>query len=195
MRNPENIRNLEALSIDWMGMIFYRKSKRHVVNPVPKENMSIKRIGVFVDGAEDYISGKIKMHQLDGVQMHGYESPDDCARWKDKNYITIKAFSINSAFDFSTIERYVSTCDYFLFDTKGKTKGGTGIRFDWTLLDKYHGPTPFLLSGGIGPEHIEDIRSFHHQFMYGIDINSQFETEPAVKNIEAIKKFKDELFS
>lgn len=195
MREVSNIRALESLDITWMGMIFFQKSKRHVVNPVPRENKNIQRIGVFVNAAQDYIDRKIKMHDLAGVQLHGTETREFCKEIKGKGLITIKAFSIDESFNFSNLENFHDVCDYFLFDTKGKTHGGTGIRFDWKILTKYQGPTPFLLSGGIGPEHAEEIKDFNHHYMHGIDINSRFEIKPALKNIEAIKRFKDELFS
>lgn len=195
MREVSNIRALESLDITWMGMIFFQKSKRHVVNPVPRENKNIQRIGVFVNATQDYIDRKIKMHDLAGIQLHGTETREFCEEIKEQGLITIKAFSIDESFDFSHLESYHDVCDYFLFDTKGKTHGGTGVRFDWSLLTKYQGPTPFLLSGGIGPEHVEEIKDFNHQYMHGIDINSRFEIKPALKNIEAIKRFKDELFS
>lgn len=195
MRDVSNVRALEALDISWMGMIFFQKSNRHVVNPVPKENKDMQRIGVFVNASSQYIDRKIKMHDLAGIQLHGEETGEDCQKIKEKGLITIKAFSVDESFDFAKVESYHDVCDYFLFDTKGKTHGGTGVRFDWSLLKKYQGPTPFLLSGGIGPEHAEEIKGFNHHYMHGIDINSRFEIKPALKNIEAIKRFKDELLS
>ncbi len=195
MREVSNIRALEALEITWMGMIFFQKSPRHVVNPVPKENDTIQRIGVFVNASSEYIDRKIKMHDLNGIQLHGVENREDCQEIKDRGLITIKAFSVDESFDFAILKAYHDACDYFLFDTKGRTQGGTGIRFDWSLLAKYQGPTPFILSGGLGPEHVQEIKDFNHQYLHGIDINSRFEIKPAQKNIEAIKRFKDELFS
>ena len=79
--------------------------------------------------------------------------------------------------------------DYFLFDTKGPSVGGNGVQFDWQVLDHYHGKTPFLLSGGIGPEDAERIQAFYHPQCIGIDLNSRFELSPGVKDINKLKAF------
>jgi phosphoribosylanthranilate isomerase len=101
----------------------------------------------------------------------------------------IKAFSVDRQFDFGKLNAYSGSCDYFLFDTKGRLPGGTGQKFNWQLLEKYKGDVPFFLSGGIGPDDIDDIGQFSHPQLFGIDINSGFEIEPALKDVEKIRKF------
>ena len=81
----------------------------------------------------------------------------------------------------------------FLFDTKCSSAGGNGEQFDWSILNDYDGDVPFLLSGGIGPDDVEKIKSFNHPKFAGIDLNSCFEIEPGLKDVEKLKKFISQL--
>lgn len=103
--------------------------------------------------------------------------------------LIIKVFSIASEADLEWVKDYEGLCDYFLFDTKCPTSGGSGKQFDWSLLQSYKGKTPFLLSGGIGPESIPQLAGFHHPMWRGIDLNSRFETAPALKDIALLTSF------
>lgn len=191
LKYPTNIEAIAALNPDFMGFIFYEKSPRFFVEKqliqIPNH---IKKIGVFVDHSQDEMLKKIEELKLDGLQLHGNEGPEVCEFFHAKNYTILKAFAINENFDFSTLEPYENSVDYFLFDTaiKGQS-GGTGKKFDWELLEKYSLTTPFLLSGGIGPEDAETILEIDHPRIVGVDINSQFEIEPGRKNIEWLSTF------
>lgn len=187
MRDAENIRQLEALGIDWMGMIFWPKSKRYVSTPPVYLPQHVKKVGVFVDASLDAIRQHVEDYQLDIVQLHGQESPETLKTLKPLTLI--KAFNIATPEDLQKTEPYEGLADYFLFDTKGKSVGGNGEKFDWSVLDSYQGETPFLLSGGIGSEDAQDIKSFHHPKCIGIDLNSRFETEPGLKDITKLKQF------
>ena len=192
MKDPNNIQQLATLQPDWMGMIFYEKSPRHVDTRITTNN-HLKKIGVFVNATQDYIDQKIAAYQLAGIQLHGKETPEFCARFQQRGLTTLKAFSIDEHFDFALTDAYHDHCDLFVFDTKGKNPGGNGLTYDWGILQKYTGATPFLLSGGINPSLVEAILQFDHPRWEGLDINSGFEIAPGIKNIELIKKFKDDL--
>lgn len=187
MRDAENIRQLEALGIDWMGMIFWPKSKRYVSTPPVYLPQHVRKVGVFVDASLDNIRQHIEDYQLDIVQLHGQESPETLKALKPLTLI--KAFNIATPEDLQKTVAYEGLADYFLFDTKGKSVGGNGEKFDWSVLDSYQGETPFLLSGGIGPEDAQDVESFRHPKCIGIDLNSRFETEPGLKDITKLKQF------
>ena len=191
MRDAGNIRELEALGIHWMGMIFWPKSKRFVSVPPSYLPKQTRKVGVFVDATEEDIRQYVEAYQLDMVQLHGQESPDFLKSLK--SLTIIKAFNIATAEDLQKTADYEGLADYFLFDTKGKAVGGNGEKFDWSVLDSYHGSTPFLLSGGIGPEDASSVKSFRHQKCIGIDLNSRFETEPGLKDITKIKQFLEEI--
>ena len=191
MRDAGNIRELEALGIHWMGMIFWPKSKRFVSVPPSYLPKQTRKVGVFVDASAEDIRQHVEAYQLDMVQLHGQESPDFLKSLK--SLTIIKAFNIATAEDLQKTADYEGLADYFLFDTKGKAVGGNGEKFDWSVLDSYHGSTPFLLSGGIGPEDASSVKSFRHQKCIGIDLNSRFETEPGLKDITKIKQFLEEI--
>lgn len=191
MRDAGNICELEALGIHWMGMIFWPKSKRFVSVPPSYLPKQTRKVGVFVDATEEDIRQYVEAYQLDMVQLHGQESPDFLKSLK--SLTIIKAFNIATAEDLQKTADYEGLADYFLFDTKGKAVGGNGEKFDWSVLDSYHGSTPFLLSGGIGPEDASSVKSFRHQKCIGIDLNSRFETEPGLKDITKIKQFLEEI--
>lgn len=187
MRDAQNIRDVESLGVDWIGMIFWPKSKRYVAEVPSYLPEHLKKVGVFVDSTLDDILQHISDYQLDIIQLHGQESPDFAKALKP--HTIIKAFNIEKADDLLQTEKYEGIADYFLFDTKGKMVGGNGQKFDWSVLTTYQGKTPFLLSGGIGPEDTESVKSFHHPRCIGIDLNSRFESEPGFKDINQLKTF------
>ena len=195
MKNPQNIKDLTALNPDFIGFIFYEKSPRYCANEldnldfIPK---NIKKIGVFVNENIDKILEFAKKYDLNGIQLHGSESPDICRQIKANNLLVIKAFSIAESADFERTKDYEGVADYFLFDSPPTPKikyGGTGIKFDWSILNDYQGNTPFLLSGGISVDDAKMIKKITHPHFFGIDINSKFEIEAGVKNVELICSF------
>ena len=187
MRDAANIRQLEALGIDWMGMIFWPKSKRYVSTPPVYLPQHVRKVGVFVDASLDAIRQHVEDYHLDIVQLHGQESPETLKALKPLTLI--KAFNIATPEDLQKTEPYEGLADYFLFDTKGKSVGGNGEKFDWSLLSAYDGGTPFLLSGGIGPHDAEFVTAFCHPRCMGIDLNSRFEISPALKDVNKLKGF------
>ena len=191
MRDAENIREVEALGIDLMGFIFWPKSSRYASERPAYLPTNCKRVGVFVDENIEVVKKIAQDYALDYIQLHGNETPDYCALLK--GHKLIKAFNIATAEDFEQTKPYEGLVNYFLFDTKGKSVGGNGTKFDWSVLDDYHGTTPFILSGGIGPDDAARIRSFHHPQLAGIDLNSKFEDAPALKNIQKLKTFLEQL--
>lgn len=191
MRDKENISGLLALKPDYIGFIFYDKSKRFVVDfPQIEIPSTTKKVGVFVNEKVDEVLKVVEKYKLDFVQLHGNETPEFCEKLAAKNIKIIKAFSVDGNFDFSAIKSFEKHVSLFLFDTKGNNYGGNGIKFNWDLLQNYTGKTPFLLSGGISKNDAAEIKKFKHPAFLGIDINSGFELEPGLKNIKEIKKFK-----
>jgi len=194
MRDPENISGVIAALPDYLGFIFYPKSKRFVGFQALPEVLSIvpdsvKKAGVFVDETPEKVLETVQILNLDVVQLHGNESSEYCQQIQDSGITVFKAFSVDEQFDFEKLNAYSGVCDYFLFDTKGKLPGGTGQKFNWQLLENYKGDVPFFLSGGIGPEDIDAIRQFSHPKLFGIDINSGFEISPGLKDVEKLKDF------
>ncbi len=193
MKYPENILEVGALLPDYMGFIFWEKSARYFDGVIPEIPKSIKKVGVFVDETVEIITQKVLRHDLQAVQLHGKESVAFCEALKKslpKEIEIIKVFSILDTFDFTLLQPFESVCDYFLFDTKGKLPGGNGIIFDWKVLRNYPSTKPFFLSGGIGLDEMEAVNEILKTNLpvYTIDVNSKFEIEPGLKNIELCRK-------
>lgn len=196
MRDADNIREVESLGIDWMGFIFYPPSKRFVGEHAPSYLPSAcKRVGVFVNAEPGYIRSMVPLFGLDAIQLHGSESPEFCRELasREPGIRLIKAFSLSEPADIGKTAGYEGIVDCFLFDTPTSGFGGSGRTFDWTLLDGYHGHTPFLLSGGLGPESIDELKGFSHPQWIGIDLNSRFETAPALKDTRALRSFLEQV--
>ncbi|OKL41773.1 phosphoribosylanthranilate isomerase [Pontibacter flavimaris] len=192
MRDPENIRQVAALRPDYMGFIFYEGSKRFAEGHITPELLaelpaSIKKTGVFVNATPESIKTTVQKYKLDAVQLHGKESPRQCAEVKALGVEVIKVFSMDGKFLFENTLLYESCADYFLFDTKGQEYGGNGIPFDWELLKGYLSPKPYFLSGGLNLENIKHLDEVRPQ-PFGIDVNSGFEQEPGLKKVEELKK-------
>lgn len=216
MRDADNIRAVAALGIDFLGFIFYPQSPRYTRKAIPETELIAdtatasrrndmvmrkpQRVGVFVDETPQAIIAHIHNDQLDYVQLHGHELPEMIDNLKRTvipdirhSLKVIKAFSISKPDDLLQTKAYEGIADLFLFDTPTESYGGSGKKFDWQMLQAYDGHTPFLLSGGIGPEDIDRIRTFEHPQCIGIDLNSRFETAPGIKDVEALRRFTEEL--
>src|ERR1700744_5868182 len=191
LRDKENIKAVAALSPDYMGLIFYGLTPRFV-GEFPLENLdsvpsTIIKTAVFVNEAAENISTIIDKYKFDAIQLHGNEGPEICALFKGRVKV-IKAFGLSEDFDFEQLYAYVDHVDFFLFDTKTNIHGGSGRSFDWDILNKYELDIPFFLSGGLSLDNLDEVKNITHPQFYGVDLNSRFETEPALKDIEKLKQ-------
>ncbi len=197
MKSENNMLDVAELQPDYMGFIFYEKSPRNLNTEIPELPEDIKKIGVFVNAKLDFIVDKIEKHNLQGVQLHGDESPEFCEQLRAYEIIIIKVFSIKNQFDFKILEPYEDVCDYYLFDTKGKEPGGNGYTFNWNVLKKYPSSKSYFLSGGIGPETMDALLLFlkrpESDLCCTLDLNSKFETASGFKDIKKLKDFKYQL--
>lgn len=209
MQQPGNMIQVAELQPDYMGLIFYEKSPRYFDGELPEISSEIKKAGVFVNAEIEEIKAKVLKYNLNAIQLHGEE---DAGYAKDlkgelqKSGNTpeiIKVFSVGDDFDFQQIKPFEGIVDYFLFDTKGKLRGGNGTEFDWQILKNYPSDTPFFLSGGIGPEHgraIAELKNHFHRngkpgLLYAVDVNSKFELKPGLKKLKELKDFKTNINS
>lgn len=211
MREQENILDVASLGVDFIGLIFYPKSSRYVQQissragiipdfalPAIEDRTACKAklVGVFVDDMPQNIVTRVYNYGLDYVQLHGDETPvmiENLRKTLIPDIVPdikiIKALSIREADDVKRWRDYKDCVDLFLFDTQCSTYGGSGEKFDWSVLDTYDGNIPFLLSGGIGPGDVERVRSFSHPMCMGIDLNSKFEVSPALKDADKLREF------
>lgn len=194
MRDPENIDAVCTASPDYIGFIFYPKSKRFVgedlnadiFNQVPDP---IQKVGVFVNEKAEKVIEICRKYKLQVAQLHGKESVEYCEEIQNSGLTVFKAFSVDNDFDFDQLKPYEAVVDFFLFDTKGKLPGGTGEKFNWQVLNQYKLNTHFFLSGGIGPNDDKDIKNLKMPKLYAVDINSGFEKQPALKDAEKVAGF------
>ncbi len=187
MKFSENIAEIESLKPDFMGFIFYKKSKRFFNESKIILNDKINRVGVFVNQEMNEVFDNVKKYKLDYVQLHGEEDIEYCLSIKSFCKV-IKVFKIDDTFDFNTIKKFENVSDYFLFDTKTNLHGGSGKKFDWKILKNYNSKKNFFLSGGISEDDVEEIKKIKkiHPII-GIDINSKFELPSLKKDREKIK--------
>lgn len=196
MRNPANIQQLVGLRPDFMGFIFYKKSPRYVgdlkADVFSRIPLSIKKVGVFVNEEIQTVLGLYEKYGLDYIQLHGDEDLAYSQELKSKGVKIIKVFRILDSLPYA-ISKFCEFSDYFLFDTATKAYGGSGRHFDWSILNNYTFEVPYLLSGGISLEDVEGLKAMTLTGLEGIDVNSRFEVEPGLKNIEMVKKLKTQL--
>ncbi|WP_407264197.1 phosphoribosylanthranilate isomerase [Tenacibaculum maritimum] len=197
MKYIENIREVAGIRPDYLGFIFYDKSKRNFEGIIPELPKNIKKTGVFVNEYIEIMVSLVEEYQLEAVQLHGDESVAYVQELRIylPNIEIIKVFGIKDDFDFALLKPYEKEVDFFLFDTKGKERGGNGVTFNWDVLAKYNTAKPFFLSGGIGLDEVKAIKSLEKTKlpMYALDVNSRFETKAGFKSVEKLKEFKMQL--
>lgn len=197
MTDIAQLKELEAIGVDFAGLIFYPQSPRYATKAgltpelLKKEKLRINRVGVFVNEDQDTVLRTVDKWKLDMVQLHGDESPRYCEHIS--NHInTIKAFRIgdNENIPYKTFP-FNEVVDLYLFDTMGKQYGGTGEQFKWDLLRHAQVKKPYFLSGGIGPDDVGQLAQFckNEQKIFAIDVNSKFEVSPGVKDMKKVGAF------
>ncbi len=190
MKYPENVQAVAALQPDYLGFIFYPKSARYCIDTLNYETIAaiqfpVQKVGVFVNETIKEVIRISTSYEMDVIQLHGDETVEYCENLKLLDFRIIKAFGIDERFDFSVLNEYEEVCDYFLFDTKSSTYGGTGQKFNWSLLNQYQLQKPVFLSGGLD---IADIPSVYDLIkdipVHALDFNSKLELEPGRKDVE-----------
>ena len=201
MTQPEQVAQLAGLGVSFAGFIFYPKSPRYVfknmtTTQIRKEN-SINKVGVFVNSTIEEVLHMVDECRLHMVQLHGDESPKFCEKIAD--YVSVvKAFRLseNDSVEWM-IRPYMEMCDMFMFDTMGVGYGGTGKKFDWSVLKNETIGKPFFLSGGIEPGDEGKLKEFAEEpvakALFAVDINSGFELSPGIKDMEKVRVFAERL--
>lgn len=196
------IHELISMNADFIGFIFYEKSPRYVLNHLSFENISKinhkGKVGVFVNETIEKIIETSQKADLNFIQLHGDENENFISELKEKlnpEMRIIKVIRVGSwrpevrSEIQTTVNQQHKTSNYFLFDTDSKAFGGTGKQFDWNILNQIEIPLPYFLSGGISEENITDIKNLN-QKPFAVDINSKFEIEAGVKDLNKIKNLK-----
>ena len=194
LRDEKDILMLSLMDIDFMGFIFYKPSPRYageILKPETLENIPerIIKTGVFVNETVENITRIAQKYHLQAIQLHGNESTDLCNELKEKGYIVFKALKGDKEELFISSILYKDVCDYYLIDTPTAQHGGSGQKFDWSILHEIEFNKPFFLSGGIGSQDTDSINTLNFKDLYAVDINSKFETSPGKKDTALISEF------
>lgn len=198
MKYIENIKSIADLNPDYLGFIFYNRSKRNFTGTIPELPKQIKKTGVFVNEEIAVVVSLQEKHQLQAIQLHGDESVayvQELKRCLSNKIEIIKVVGLKNDPYFEELIPYEKEVDYFLFDTKGKDRGGNGVKFDWSVLKEYPFSKPFFLSGGIGSNDAQLVKEVKKSGLpiYAVDINSKFEDKPGLKNSIKVINFKNQL--
>lgn len=198
MRDADNIRQISRLNPDYMGFIFWEHTPRSAIG-MHASNISLlpsttRPVGVFVNETVESILSTCAAYGIDTIQLHGSETPDMCRQLKSQGLHVWKAFGIDAGFNFHALRDYRRDVEMLVLDTKTPKCGGSGQRFDWSILDCYDLDLPYLLSGGIGPNSADDVLdAFSKPHIAGIDLNSRFESAPGIKDSEKLTNFANSL--
>ena len=181
----EDIEAANALLPDYIGFVFWERSKRNVTKEQAKELKSrldsrIKAVGVFVDAEIDFIADLVSCGIIDVAQLHGSEDEDYISQLRKRigGAEIIKAFNINKIESFDEAEK--SSADHIMIDS-GK---GSGITFDWSKLEKLK--RPYFLAGGLSAENISEVLASIKPF--AVDVSSGVETD-GLKDSAKMKRF------
>lgn len=188
LRDGQNIRAVEKTGVQWFGFIFYEHSPRYITEKPSYLPATGQRIGVFVTPDYDTVMHRSESYGLHAVQLHGKITVQLCTRLRQNGLNIIRSLPASPS-SYQEEQEHGHLYDYLLFDTPCPSYGGSGRTFNWNVLTSYTGKTPFLLSGGLAPDCIERLRTWHHPRCAGLDLNSGFETAPALKDAPAIKSF------
>lgn len=197
MKDAGNIAQVLKLEPDYMGFIFYKKSPRYVgddwAGPGKDFPDSTKKVGVFVNEPLQKIRALASRFQFDYLQLHGDETPQYCKELAEEGFAVIKATGISEVKDLQHLNDYQPWVTYFLFDTPSSQFGGTGIPFDWSLLQQYNNEVPVFLSGGLSLDNIKEVHKIKDLNLTAIDVNSRFETQPGWKDLTMLTRLKNQI--
>jgi phosphoribosylanthranilate isomerase len=201
MTQLEQVEHLYEMGVAFSGFIFYPKSPRYVFKNITTSQIrklnNINKVGVFVNAGIEEVLHLVDECRLHMVQLHGDETPKYCEKIAD--YVSVvKAFRLSETDNVDWMIRpYMDMCDMFMFDTMGSGYGGTGKKFDWTVLKNSSIGKPFFLSGGIEPGDEEKLKQFEEEpvakALFAVDINSRFEISPGIKDMKKVRAFVNRL--
>ena len=209
LRRPEDIEAVNKYKPEYVGFVFYKKSKRYVTEEQAEKlrellDEKISSAGVFVNADKAEILRLMRKGIISGAQLHGNESEDYIRELKEelqkpgifsdrKEYMTggeiIKAFVFKNLKEEDAVRKSAwrileeagkSPADYILFDNGY----GSGETFDWSILRDFD--KPYFLAGGLNPENVSGAVKMLHP--YAVDVSSGLE-EDGYKNPEKIREF------
>ena len=173
-----------------LGFMFFENSKRNISFSSAAEIIRelppfVSKVGVFVNGPEDFIRQAVEVAGIETLQLHGDESPEFCARFAPLK--VVKAFRIR---DERSLQQCLAYRDFaWLLDSfVDGARGGTGVAFDWDVAIHATQLTRMVvLAGGLNVETVAD--AVHRVRPYAVDVSSGVESAPGKKDHEKMRQF------
>ncbi len=197
IRDEEALDAAAAGGASHVGLVFFPPSPRNLAvdQAAALANRAAGRmrlVGLFVDPAPDLVGAVASAVRLDAIQLHGHEPPELARALKSALGLEVwKAIPVKTRRDLDTATRYAGAVDRLLYDARppegAAQPGGTGHRFDWSLLDGFDHPLPWALAGGLGPSNVKDAVARTGARM--VDVSSGVESAPGVKDVDKIAAF------
>ncbi|MCL1469719.1 phosphoribosylanthranilate isomerase [Argonema antarcticum] len=196
---PEQGDAIARLGATALGFICVPTSPRYVTPAqiravVEQLSVDVDRIGVFANTTIEQICQIVTAARLNGVQLHGNESPEFCHQLRVvlPDVELIKALRVQTPKSVSGTNAYTSTVDTLLLDAYHPTQlGGTGKTLDWSTLQGYMPSRPWLLAGGLTPNNVLDALSQVQPS--GIDLSSGVEVSPGDKDVDKVAQLFEKL--
>ena len=191
---PDDGAMIAEAGADWIGLNFWPPSKRcvevdtgrMVIAAARRVRFDMVIVGVFVNQPVDYVIDLAGRLELTSVQLHGDESPDDCARVAAAGTPVIKALAMGEQNDVARIADYAG--HMILIDTPTAGYGGSGHTFDWSLARAATNRDGFIiLAGGLRPENVAQAVAEVKPF--GVDVASGVESAPGIKDAARVAEF------
>jgi phosphoribosylanthranilate isomerase len=186
MRDLTNIEAVAACEPDFMGFIWVEKSPRYVGPDfvIPALSAKTQAVAVFVNESVAKILALSKNAGFQVVQLHGDEGQDVIDALQAAGLVVIKAVSVADEDDIKGLNLKP---DYYLFDTKkGSQVGGTGEKFDWSILKAYALNIPYFLAGGLDQASLDEAKKLPG--LFALDFNSKLELSPGLKDLTKVKE-------
>ncbi|MGL4397542.1 MAG: phosphoribosylanthranilate isomerase [Hyphomicrobium sp.] len=197
LRTPETINAALDGGADYVGLVFFPRSPRHVdvataLDLADRARGQAKVVALFVDPDDRVLDAIVDKVQPDMIQLHGDESAPRVREIKSRCHLpVIKAISVAAAVDARRALRYNESADLILFDAKAPKghvlPGGNGQAFDWHALDDIKGQMNFMLSGGLNADNV--VEAIKVTGAKAVDVSSGVESAPGVKDVELIRRF------
>ena len=197
LSTPETLDAALTGGASHIGFVFIAKSKRHVTAEqaaalATRAAGRAKIVGLFVDPEPAFIDSVRAHVRLDVIQLHGDEHQALVSRIAMSSGLEIwKAVSVKTAADLREAHKYRGSAHRILYDAKPPKNtdlpGGTGMRFDWKLLESVSHPLPWILAGGLDPRNLaEAVRITNADF---VDVSSGVESALGIKSVDKIAAF------
>ena len=189
---PEDAEAAARVGVDWIGLNFWPRSRRHVTveqalavaQALPGD---VKKVGVFVNAPAPQVAEIAARVGLDLIQLHGDEDPE-YVRGLARGHVCVRAVRVRSAEDLHEIGRWA--VDTVLLDAPAEAYGGGGLPFDWTLARAARGQGKrILLAGGLTPENVA--RAVREVRPFGVDVATGVESAPGIKDEARMRRFVD----